>query len=101
MRSERHKTSMTSTTYEEMSLIDPSVVMIFLVLPISTHDLQQGDEMGVLFKHQHCKTLKHGFLTLMLRHWYSPLANLDMLQHTHNTFVAVLLLRTVNTVLVL
>ena len=29
---------MTSTTYEEMSLIDPSVIMIFLVLPISTHD---------------------------------------------------------------
>ena len=38
MRSERHKTSMTSTTYEEMSLIDSSVIMIFLVLPISTHD---------------------------------------------------------------
>ena len=38
MRSERHKTSTTSTTYEEMSLIDPSVIMIFLVLPISTHD---------------------------------------------------------------
>ena len=38
MRSERHKTSMTSITYEETSLIDPSVIMIFLVLPISTHD---------------------------------------------------------------
>ena len=66
MRSERHKTSTTSTTYEETSLIDPSVIMIFLVLPISTL-LQQGDETGVLSKHQHWKTLKHGSLTLMLR----------------------------------
>ena len=38
MRSERCKTFITSTTYEEMSIIDPSVIMIFLVLPISTHD---------------------------------------------------------------
>ena len=30
MRSERHKTSMTSTTYEETSLIDPSVDHDFL-----------------------------------------------------------------------
>ena len=43
MRSERHKTSTTSTTYEETSLIDPSVVMISLVLPVTTHGLlQQG-----------------------------------------------------------
>ena len=38
MRPEKHKTSMTSTTYEETSLIDSGVVMIFLVLPTSTHD---------------------------------------------------------------
>ena len=96
--------------------------------------------MGVLFKHQHWKTLKHGFPTLMPRlntsyhmmtpvpyalpmqtlahlnpfyhegmmyscgggvHWYSPLANLDISWHIHNIFVVVLLLRTVNTVLVL
>ena len=38
MRPERHKTSITSTTYEEMSSIDLGVVMIFLVLAISTHD---------------------------------------------------------------
>ena len=38
MRPERHKTSTTSTTYEEMSSIDSGVVMISLVLPTSTHD---------------------------------------------------------------
>ena len=38
MRPERYKTSMTSTTYEEMSSIDSGVVMIFLVLPLSTYD---------------------------------------------------------------
>ena len=38
MRPERHKTSMTSTTYEEMSSIDSGVVMSSLVLSTSTHD---------------------------------------------------------------
>ena len=38
MRPERHKTSTTSTTYEEISSIDSGVVMISLVLPTSTHD---------------------------------------------------------------
>ena len=39
MRSERHKTSMTSTTYEETSLIDPSVIMIMSAQPTSCAQL--------------------------------------------------------------